>query len=285
MLGSDISMGTENESKKSSYSQLYVELKGYVESYAGGLAALSSKICVSKPTLWRWVNFKNSGPPNPYHVLSLIKFVTKKNTLLDMVNTVGGDIATYLTKSFPADLESPPIDLGMDINDLLEDFYCYLIYLLCGTDKKMTREDVKIAVGTYSLEKLGLSIEDSDLSKDMLMQLGQVADLKIDKLILNQILKEDNGYLMRIGQTGKIKVSLTKKHLPKLFTFFKEKNMHKKGNFMYAYQESVPRDTILKVIDIQYEAFMNCYRLMEKTKCEDGEIYILSSFFESLNFR
>ena len=166
----------------------------------------------------------------------------------------------------------------------MEDFYCYLIYLITNTEKRMTRSEVKKIVGIYSLEQLELSIEDDDLTDDLLMRLGHVADVKIDKLIDSKILEEDGIYLKSLCTNPKIKISTTKKHLPKLYKFFKEKKMHTGTNLMYAYQESIPRETIKKIVNIQYEAFMECYKLMESDKCEDGEIYLLTSYFDSLEY-
>ncbi|MCO4756176.1 MAG: hypothetical protein KC478_16965, partial [Bacteriovoracaceae bacterium] len=191
----------------------------------------------------------------------------------------------YLKSSFPGDFQREmPAEVRGDINELMEDFYCYLIYLVSNTKKIMSRSEVKKIVGVYSLEQLELSIEDDDLSDDLLMRLGHVADVKIDRLIRHNILKEEDGKLSSLCTNPKIKVSTTKKHLPKLYTFFKEKNMHTGRNLMYAYQESIPRETIKKIVNIQYEAFMECYKLMESEKNKDGEIYLLTSYFDSLEF-
>jgi hypothetical protein len=163
-------------------------------------------------------------------------------------------------------------------------WYCYLIYLVTNTEKLMTRADVKKIVGIYSLEQLELSIEDDDLNDELLIRLGHVAEVKIDKLINHKILAEEDGYLKSLCPNPKLKISITKKHLPKLYKFFKEKNMHGGTNLMYAYQESIPRETIKKIVNIQYDAFMKCYQLMESDKCSDGEIYLLTSYFDSLEY-
>ncbi len=266
------------------YYKLYLELKALTESYGGGLAALSHKVSISKPTLWRWANLQNKKAPNPYHVLSLLKFFSKKETSVEIAKYAGGEIEKFLRSSFPADFSRPPEFLREEIDSLLEDFYCYFIYLLCGTEKVMTRDEIKKSVGTYSLDQLGMNIDDDDLDEKLLIRLGQVADLKIDKLISNGVLKETNGELTRLVHNTKIKVATTKKHLPKLFSFFKEKNMHKFSNLMFAYQECIPRETIKIIIDLQHQTFMKCYELMEENKTESGEIYLLTTFFENFGF-
>ncbi|MFT6070997.1 MAG: hypothetical protein ACJAT2_002846 [Bacteriovoracaceae bacterium] len=272
-------------SKANEFYPLYVELKAYVESYSGGLSALANKVSISKPTLWRWVNFKNTKAPNPYHVLSLMKYVTKKEDIVQIATSSSTEISAYLKRSFPGDFErDTPSIVVHEVNELLEDFYCYLIYLVTNTEKLMSRSEVKKIVGIYSLEQLELSIEDDDLNDDLLMRLGHVADVKIDKLIDHKILVEEDGYLKSLCTNPKLKVSITKKHLPKLYKFFKEKNMHSGTNLMYAYQESIPRETIKSIVNIQYEAFMKCYQLMERDKCKDGDIYLLTSYFDSLEY-
>jgi len=284
-MQSDTISENSNKVLSNEFHSLYVELKDYVESYSGGLAALSTKVSISKPTLWRWVNFKNTKAPNPYHVLSLMKFVTKKDNIVEISNSSTLEVAKYLRKTFPGDFQrEAPAEVRSEINELFDDFYCYLIYLVTNTKKLMSRSEVKKIVGIYSLEQLELSIEDDDLSDDLLMRLGHVADVKIDRLISYNILKEESGSLISLCTNPKIKVSITKKHLPKLYKFFKEKNMHTGRNLMYAYQESIPRETIKKIVNIQYEAFMECYKLMESEKSDDGEIYLLTSYFDSLEF-
>ena len=283
--GMSVQTDTISEDSNNEFYPLYVELKAYVETYSGGLAALANKVSISKPTLWRWVNFKNTKAPNPYHVLSLMKFVTKKEQIVDIAVSSSIEIQNYLRKSFAGDFErvSPAVVIE-EVNELLEDFYCYLIYLVTNTEKLMTRADVKKIVGIYSLEQLELSIEDDDLNDELLIRLGHVAEVKIDKLINHKILAEEDGYLKSLCPNPKLKVSITKKHLPKLYKFFKEKNMHSGTNLMYAYQESIPRETIKKIVNIQYDAFMKCYQLMESDKCSDGEIYLLTSYFDSLEY-
>lgn len=284
-MQSDNTSENSKTTQRNEFYPLYAELRSYVESYSGGLAALAAKVSISKPTLWRWVNFKNTKAPNPYHVLSLMKYVTKKENIVDIVSSSSEEISQYLKKSFAGDFERPiPSEVIHEINDLLEDFYCYLIYLVTNTEKLMTRSEVKKIVGIYSLEQLELSIEDDDLTDDLLIRLGHVADVKIDKLINNNILKEEGDYLKSLCLNPKLKISITKKHLPKLYKFFKEKNLHSGTNLMYAYQESIPRETIKKIVNIQYEAFMECYKLMESEKCEDGEIYLLTSYFDSMEY-
>ncbi len=281
----DISSETVSDKLSNNpYYPLYSQLKPYVESYGGGLAALAQKVSISKPTLWRWVNFKNTKSPNPYHVLSLVKFVTKKDSIVEVASHVGGEIELYLKKSFPGDFEAMPVDYALNIDEIFEDFYCYFIYLLCDTSKEMTRKSIKTIIGTYSLESMNLSIEDNNLCPDLLENLGVIAEVKINKLIDNNVLKELDGRLINLVPSTRVKVSHTKRYLPKLFTFFKEKNMHKKTNIMYAYQESVPQETIKKIIDLQYETFMKCYKLMERDKTPDGEVYLLTTFVENFGF-
>ncbi len=278
--------GNQLKKNDNEYYQLYFELKSYVESYGGGLAALAQKVSISKPTLWRWINFKNSKAPNPYHVLSLMKFMTKKKNIRDVAVAAGGEIALYIENSFPGDFERTyPAEVVEDLNEVLKDFYCYLVYLVCNTKNLKSRDDVKKIVGVYSLEQLGLSIEDEDLNDELLIRLGHIADVKIDKLIKHNILIEEDGLLKSICQNPKIEISISKTHMPKLFKFFKEKNMHKHSNLMYGYQESIPRETIKKIVNLQYDTFMKCYKLMENTKTEDGELYILTTFFDSMDFR
>ncbi|MBK26800.1 MAG: hypothetical protein CME70_22555 [Halobacteriovorax sp.] len=284
-MQSDLGSENSNTSLRNEFYPLYVELKTYVESYSGGLASLANKVSISKPTLWRWVNFKNTKAPNPYHVLSLMRYVTKKENIVDIASSSDQEVARYLKDSFPGDFQREnPAEIRSDVNELMEDFYCYLIYLVTNTKKLMSRAEVKKIVGIYSLEQLELSIEDDDLTDDLLIRLGHVADVKIDRLITASILKEEDGHLKSLCTNPKIKISTTKKHLPKLYKFFKEKNMHTGSNLMYAYQESIPRETIKKIVNIQYEAFMECYKLMESEKCEGGEIYLLTSYFDSLEY-
>ena len=270
----------------SEYYPLYSELKTYAESYGGGLAALAQKVSISKPTLWRWVNFKNTKAPNPYHVLSLMRFMTKKKDIRETANAASSEVALYLENSFPGDFErTHPAEVVHELNVLLEDFYCYLVFLVTNTASLKSRNEVKKIVGIYSLEQLGLSIEDEDLNDDLLIRLGHIADVKIDKLIKNDILTEENGVLKSLCANPKLDLSITKAHIPKLFKFFKESNTHKHSNLMYGYQESIPRETIKKIVNLQFEAFMKCYKLMEETKTSDGELYILTTFFDSIDYK
>ena len=95
-MQSDIESENSKATRKNEYFPLYVELKSYVESYSGGLAALANRVSISKPTLWRWINFKNTKAPNPYHVLSLMKFVTKKENIVDIAESSDEQIKKYL---------------------------------------------------------------------------------------------------------------------------------------------------------------------------------------------
>jgi len=271
---------------KNEYFQLYTELKSYVESYGGGLAALAQKVSISKPTLWRWINYKNSKAPNPYHVLSLMRFMTKKENILEIAKASGSEISLYLENSFPGDFERLyPAEVVEELNVLLKDFYCYLVFLVTNTASSKSRNEVKKIVGIYSLEQLGLSIEDEDLNDNLLVRLGHIADVKIDKLINNNILVEEDGFLRSVCTNPKLDLSITKSHMPKLFKFFKEKNTHKHSNLMYGYQEAIPRETIKKIVNLQFDTFMKCYKLMEETKTADGELYILTTFFDSIDYK
>ena len=283
-MQADIAQDTKEFKWIHPHLELYSELQKCIEQYSAGIGSLAIKVGISKPTLWRWLNLKNRGAPNPYHVLSLARFATKKDTLVEVIEHATPSISSFLSKSFPKDLQSTSPQLNLGLNEHLEDFYCYFIYLLCGTEKPMKRSDIKHAIGTYLLNTLNNNAEEKNLTKDKIESYGEVAELKIDQLIANNLLKEENRVLVRTANVGKIKVSISKKHLPKLFTFFKEKNMSSNSNMMYAYQESIPRKTIEKIIEIQYKAFIECYQLMEASKCKDGENYILTTFFENFNF-
>ena len=79
---------------------LYKELKVLIEGYKGGLMSLSQKIQVSKPTLWRWANLKNTRPPNAHNILSLLKYLKKETDLYSIVHCATPEISSYLKKSF-----------------------------------------------------------------------------------------------------------------------------------------------------------------------------------------
>lgn len=263
---------------------LYKELKALVEGYRGGLMSLSQKIQVSKPTLWRWANLKNTRPPNAHNVLSLLKFLKKETDLHAIVNGSSPEIYNFLKKSFKGELERTTSSrINNDLDSLFEDFHFYFIHLLVNTEKKMSRNEIKKIIGLYSLDQIGLSIEDESLKDDFLIQLGFIADHKIDLLIGHNIISESNNIIQNKITNPKISLRLTKKHLPKLFSFFKEYNMVNSNNMFYSYQECLNKETINKVLRIQYDAFMDCYKIMEKEKTETGEIYLLTSFFDSLN--
>ncbi len=266
------------------YQALYEELKVLIEGYKGGLMALSLKIQVSKPTLWRWVNLKNRRAPSPHNVLSLLKFLKKERDLHSIIQNSTPEIRKYLSTSFKGELERATSSLvNGNLDSLFEDFHFYFIHRLVNTEKKMTREEIKKIVGLYSLGQMDLSIEDESVQDDFLIQLGFIADHKINLLIGQNILFEEDGYIKTNVNSPKISLYITKKHLPKLFTFFKEYNMANSTNLFYSYQECISKEAIDKILRVQYDAFMKCYNIMEEGKTEHGEIYLLTTFFDSLN--
>ncbi len=263
---------------------LYQELKLLIDAYKGGIASLSLKIQVSKPTLWRWAKLKNRRAPNPGNVLAMLKYLKKENDLQKLIHMCSPQISQFLKESYQLELQrQKSSQISEQLNELFKDFYLYFIYRLIITEKKVDREFIKKVVGIYNLEQLGLTIEDESISDSYLKELGVIADHKINLLISYGVVVESSGQLIGQIKEPQIHISITKKHIPKLFSFFKEYNLSKNNNMLYLYYECINKETLKKVMRIQYDAFKKCYEIMDAEKCEDGEVYLLNTFVESIS--
>jgi len=232
----------ENSSQLQS-ERFYTELNAIVdraENKANGSKKTLQEITnLGKTTIWRWANTVNKALPDPYKLVALLRFESGKENIKDVAAHYGGHIESFLRTNFPSEFASK---IHQDFDPANEpkfnDYYSFVIFTLCGTDRKMTVEEIKQSVGQLTLKN---SMIPRELwTQEMINAHGQFAEIKIRELVNAGYLAIVDGHAIRTRTHLHLnvveKIEFVSKNIP---TFFKMENVEKEMNGLHFFSDTV----------------------------------------------
>jgi len=157
-----------------------------------GEKKLHSEGILSTSTIWRWKKEVNKKAPSVNSVLSLLEFHSGISSISEIANHYGDIIKKFLTLALPGMIH-PSEDRKIDKNEaFLKDEIDYQIYYMCNNKRGSTLDEIIYTVGLITAQKMNIS-EDS-LTNDLIISSGQVARIKLNSLLDNNVVFEEKGH-------------------------------------------------------------------------------------------
>ncbi|RLA63803.1 MAG: hypothetical protein DRQ88_06890 [Epsilonproteobacteria bacterium] len=266
----------------------YQELSPILEKHRDKLEDLVQGTQTSKVTVWRWLNGINSKHPDPNKLLSVLSKVSGRNKIQEVALFFGGEIKEFLENSFSHSFKNELFidpELKEFDESVINDFYSYIVFSLCGTEAGSTEEEIISTLGNIVIKKA--DIPDELINDELIYSHGVFGKKKINDLINAHIIElKENGRYSRTKKNIRLDPDFSTKYLAEIIpTFLKTEEAHLGMNSFYGYQETIPVSIAQELAADTTEFFIKCYEKMNKYKTEDGIPYQLMAFGERLSFK
>lgn len=229
-------------------SQLHQLINTYLEKYPQvSLNALATRSTIPVSTLRRISLGQQKSDIAPHTVLNLTSYLLKEKNLSDLLKKVDPVIAEYLARHFGQFIfASEKRVYDVDLNTYLQDQHRYFIYKLAANHNGSTLMEV--------------------------MELfGRQGETKVQEMIGLGLLREEEGRLHAKDKDFSLDLKVASSHLPELVRFYKPETLAQGLNLMYSMSESMTKEAIVEIKNIQREAATKIAALMDD-KNNKGDI-------------
>lgn len=230
-------------------SQLHQLINSYLEKYPQvSLNALASRSNIPVSTLRRISLGQQKSDIAPHTVLNLTSFLLKEKNLVTLLTKVDPVIKEYLEKHFGQFIFSSEQRVyDVDLNTYLQDQHRYFIYKLAANHNGSTLMEV--------------------------MELfGRQGEAKVLEMINLGLLIEDNaGRIHAKNKDFSLDLKVASSHLPELVRFYKPETLAQGLNLFYSMSESMTKEAIIEIKNIQREAANKIAAIMDD-KNNKGDI-------------
>ena len=114
---------------------------------------------------------------------------------------------------------------------------------------------------------------------------GELGLSKLDLLMARDIVVNDDGMIHAKSKNFALDLQTAKKHLTTLSKFYKPEEVELDLNIMYSQSESINKETIKKIKDIQREASVKIHELLSDKNNWGEYPYFTINLGETLNFK
>lgn len=160
----------EGRAKKALTSSQHLQkiINDYIESHTGLTVNGMSKRCgVSEATLRRVCSGKNKNLPTLTTVISVLSYISKKNTLPEIIEQFSGPLSESLKNGMHTHKNSAFMDSSVNLSSKLQDPVRYMIYKLAANTNGVTASKISELFGLFGGQKL-----DDLLNEDLLILRG-----------------------------------------------------------------------------------------------------------------
>lgn len=230
-------------------SQLHQLINSYLEKYPQvSLNALASRSNIPVSTLRRISLGQQKSDIAPHTVLNLTSFLLKEKNLVNLLEKVDPVIKEYLEKHFGQFIFSSEKRVyDVDLNSYLQDQHRYFIYKLAANHN-----------GSNLMEIMEL--------------FGRQGESKVAEMLnLGLLLEDDKGRLHAKNKDFSLDLKVAASHLPELTRFYKPETLGQGLNLFYSMSESLTREAIIEIKNIQREAANKVAAIMDD-KNNKGDI-------------
>lgn len=250
--------------KKENIEPLYKALAAIINQYPD-THVLAEAIGVSHTTLWRWCSSVNKITPDPYRVLSLLRYHSGLNKVKDIAKEYLGIIGEFVENSFQSQIElSSEITDSQKMKTILKDQYDFVLYAICCSVRGASLDELVYISGHLAAKKANLDIV--DLSDDIIVGMGGFARKKLEKLVNSEVLyMKDDHYFYNDDTFINIDDSIGRGQ-DLIRDFIKPELWNKNLTFFYVYQESIEPETAAEVMKDLYEAYQAAKNKMIKNR-------------------
>ncbi|RLA63951.1 MAG: hypothetical protein DRQ88_11735 [Epsilonproteobacteria bacterium] len=266
--------------------ELYTELSKILSPYKDNLQKLADETGVSKVTLWRWSTKSNTSYPDVDRVLRVLAKIAGLNKRKDIANYYGGTIEDFILK------DSCPISSSYNIEILdsesptqaITDFYSFLLFSICGTERGATEEELINVIGNIAIKKSGFP--KADVTQELINAHGSIASSKIKDLVRKEIIaRNEQGRFHRTIKNITIDLETSMIYLPQVMEeMLKPEEFNRGCNAIFAYTESISPELANELAIDTKKFFKRCYEKMEAGKTTNGIPYTIINFAERLWF-
>lgn len=270
------------DSIKEFYQELANILKGHEDSWQ----KLAEESGVSRTSLWRWSNETNRDYPDAEKVLRVLAKISGLNKRRDLAKYYGGRIEDFIlngfrpiSSSYNAEILEQPSP-----TETISDFYSYVVFSICGTERGATEEELVNIIGNLAIKRSGFP--KADITQELINAHGQIAKNKIKDLIQKEIIyRDEKGFFQRTTKNITLDVATSLNYLPQVISeIMKPEEFWKGCNALFAYTESIPSGLANELAVETKKFFKSCYEKMETNKTKDGVPFTIINFAERLWF-
>ena len=233
----------DGEHRGDVYMNLCEQLKDIIEVYFDAypntsINGLAKKSKVGASTLRRILNGSIKGDPSPHTVLNIASATSKEKRLTKLITMFDGPVGEVLKEAFSAYVEvDAPHQYNSDLNRELSDTTSYLVYKLAANRIGTSKAEIQTLLG-----KLGLD--------------------RLESLKTNGLIKEEEGRLHAFQKDFSLDIRVSSFHTSELVKFYKPDQLEKGENLFYSLSESLNREGIKKIKEIQREAAKKTFEVM-----------------------
>ena len=229
-------------------SQLQQLINNYLEKYSQvSLNALATRSNIPVSTLRRISLGQQKGDIAPHTVLNLASYLLKEKNLTDLLKKVDPVIKEYLEKHFGQFIfASEKRVYDVDLNSYLQDQHRYFIYKLAANHN-----------GTSLMEVMEL--------------FGRQGEIKVQDMLNLELIFEEGGRLHAKDKDFSLDLKVASSHLPELVRLYKPETLGQGLNLLYSMSESMTKEAITEIKNIQREAANKIAALMDN-KNNKGDI-------------
>lgn len=232
--------------------QLHKLITEFLDKYPQvSLNALATRSNIPVSTLRRISLGQQKGDIAPHTVLNLTSYLTKEKNLTDLLKKVDPVIKEYLEKHFGQFIFSSEKRVyDVDLNTYLQDQHRYFIYKLAANHNGSTLMEI--------------------------MELfGRQGEAKVQEMIGFGLIYEEGGRLHAKDKDFSLDLKVSSSHLPELVRFYKPETLAQGLNLLYSSSESLNKEAIVEIKNIQREAAKKVAAIMDD-KNSKGDIAYFS---------
>lgn len=241
--------------------QLKVLIEQHLENFPNiSVNALAAKTGVGATTIRRILNLSIKSDPGPHTVLSIVSTVLKETCLPRLLKSVDDPIATVLNKYFGHyTFQGPLYEYFGELDSVLEDTTCYIIYKLAANQSGTTLAHIKDLYGEKGL--------------------GRLKELVEAQLIF----EDEEGRIHAREKNFSISLVTVKKHLPELVRFYKPEELIHGENVFFTLSESLNSDGIAMIRKIQKQAVKQIHEVVNDRQYQGKIPYMTINLGESMS--
>lgn len=241
-------------------SQLQNLINDYLAKYPQvSINALATRSNIPVSTLRRISLGQQKGDLAPHNVLNLASYVLKEKSLAELLKKVHPTIKEYLEGHFGQFIFANNQRVyDVDLNEVLKDQFFYFIYKQAANHNGTTYMDI-------------------------IEMFGRIGEAKANELKDMGLLIEEGNRLHAKSKNFSLDLKVATSHLPELVRFYKPETLGMGLNLFYSLSESMSKDAITEIKDIQREAVKKISAIMNDPE-KMGEIpYFTLNLAETFN--
>jgi hypothetical protein len=224
-------------------SQLSQLINSYLERYPQvSLNALASRSGVPVSTLRRISLGQQKSDIAPHTVLNLTSYLLKEKNLVELLHKLDPVIGEFLEKHFGNFIfASENRVYDVDLNSYLKDQQRYFIYKLAANHNGTTRFEI-------------------------IELFGRIGETKVAEMMELGLIVEAEGRLHARDKDFSLDLRVAASHLPELTRFYKPEALGQGLNLFYSMSESLTKEAIVEIKNIQREAANRIAAIMDEEK-------------------